>query len=1493
MTKILISGTIIVIFLVCIEKATDPLYLTKKQSYEQYIRNHPYTLRSKSLSEYAQLPKKDRPDLAAELNFLMTVDPKLKRVPSERMVFAYDNVRKLVSERRKAPKAGREGENINLFKNGTEKIELTAIPGVNWLERGPDNVGGRTRALMWDPNDPNTTKVWAGSASGGLWFNNDITDPNSSWFAVDDFLASLSISSIAHDPNNTNIFYVGTGEGYIVGNSAGGVPGAGLYKSSDGGNNWELLNSTLGPDYRYIQKVVVTGSSTVLMTTRRSVNEGGQGGIYRSTDGGGSWTRVLAGRGADLELASNGDLYASLGFGFQAVGNMVRSTDDGLTWEDITPPGGDPSRIELAVAPSQSSSTGSTRIYAVAELRVGNTTTTDITWFQRSDDGGETWTNLIIPEYREQIDCASEGRDFTRGQAFYDLILAVKPNDADILTLGGINVLKSTDAGVNMEEVSYWTFEGNPCDDYVHADQHEAIFRPGFPNEVILGHDGGVSYSTNFGSADVPTFETRNRNYRVTQFYSVAADNVAGSDYFLAGSQDNGTQQFSEVAGSSTEEASGGDGGFTHIDQTDRAFQTTAFTFNTVNHSFNDFTSFDELIPTSDQGKGLFINPSDLDNDAHLLYSAGNNNELLRIEGINTVSPSSQESITIPVGQISRIQANAFQANRIFVGSASGSVFRIDNAHTSSPTVTNISAGISTFGFVSSIDIGSSDDQLIVTLSNYGIPSVWITSNGGDTWVNKDESSHGLPDIPVRWALFNPNNTDQVLLATELGIWSTNTIFASNPAWEPSVENLANVRCDMLQYREADGMVILATFGRGVFTSDVFASSVDTTPPTIVSLLPADNAEELLLDIDFEIRFNEPVNAGAGKVEIKRLSDHSIFESIDISATTFGVSTVQIDPTNDLEPDTDYYFTIDDGAIVDNAGNGFEGIADDTVWNFGTFDGDFPPTVAEPLEDVSLIRSINNPSQVDIDLSEVFTDQDNEDSQIMFRVAENSNPDLISSSVDGSTLTVTVTVGAIGTSMLEIEGNSNGKTVTDIFFVYVGDQVLFGQTNQEKNNQLVSMELTDFDSRVVQLADDFEVRAGETWNITGLNIYGLLNPEKTGSINSFRLELYNDANGEPDGFIPFYSATIPIPFTRDQEFVKIVDDLPELSSGNYWLSVLAIGSFLDDEWSWSLREADGNEVFRILDRDNVADLPAIWISADDLPGSFPNSDLVFEIEGSLVVATAAPGDLNANLVDGSVNLSWLDNSNNETGFEIQRSLSADGGGFEPIDTVAQNQATYVDTDSNETNEVYFYRVRALAQINSAFSNTDSVLTLPGAPILGAVEDLGVNAGFRINWTSQDGAMNFQVDVSQDNFVTFVDGFESQEVEGILLTEVLDPAPGQYQFRVRAVNDAGASVNSEIGTVEVITGIDEIAETFQVKLYPNPVENSLNIQLPFEFDSELTISVTSLDGATVLQSRIQAFENFVRLDMRRIGNGMYVITIQNQTEFARSLFMKLN
>ncbi|MEI2710342.1 MAG: hypothetical protein V9E96_15215 [Chitinophagaceae bacterium] len=251
-----------------------------------------------------------------------------------------------------------------------------------------DNVGGRTRAIFIDQRDPTGNTVFAGSVGGGIWKCTNFKNSNFSWTNIGGNLPNLAITAMAQDPSNPDVMFAGTGEGWY---NLDAIKGGGIYKSLNGGNTWFLLAETedggTNGDFDYVQDIVVTSTGIVFASTR-SVKFCNAGGVLRSIDGGLGWSRVIGNgstcatasnfRGADLEIAANGDIYATTGMQSDAEinkGKIFKSlASNGAnigtvgTWNDITPPGITSStswrRIEVAISPSNSDV-----VYALCQKR--------------------------------------------------------------------------------------------------------------------------------------------------------------------------------------------------------------------------------------------------------------------------------------------------------------------------------------------------------------------------------------------------------------------------------------------------------------------------------------------------------------------------------------------------------------------------------------------------------------------------------------------------------------------------------------------------------------------------------------------------------------------------------------------------------------------------------------------------------------------------------------------------------------------------------------------------------------------------------------------------------------------------------------------------------------------------------------------------------------------------------------------------------------------
>ena len=704
--------------------------------------------------------------------FLMTRDPATGHVPRERLLTAYR-----IAQEKRALMA---------------QAEL-AIP-IYWQERGPNNVGGRTRGLLIDANDATGQTVWAAGVSGGLWRTSNIQAAAPTWTLTDDFFANMAITTIAQDPSNANVLYFGTGE---QGLANGVVRGMGIWRSANGGATWTLLPNTLptafNNTFQNVNKVVVANNGTVYAATIQ--------GLRRSIDGGQTWT-VMAGLPngdvRDVEIAADGDLFVGIdGAGVFRFQNP--------TWTQLGAANGLPAAggtVEIACAPGDANT-----LYAAFESTGGMNSGSCLGVYQ-STDGGDNFV------FRSAPTPAVFGTI-----CWYAFILAVDPNNTNRVWAGDRDLLASTDGAAT------WTSIGG-----IHSDHHAITYRPGSSDEIVFGCDGGVYRTTN-GSNVNPTLQAKNNGYNVTQFYANAIHPNSGSNYMLGGTQDNGTPQFNAAGVVSTIEApgTGGDGAFCFIDQDNPNIQLAASQDRHFYASNNGGASFGTVIPT--KRAALFITPAEYDNANDILYFSDNIDTLGRMTGVGAANTVVLERIAaLGGGRISAIATSPATNNRLFVGTDNGNFVRIDNAHLGTFTTTTLTSPRNAYISCIVVDPGN-EAHLIATCSNYGAAGqVFESIDGGTTWINL---SNDLPDMPVRWAMFHPFDVDKLLLATELGVWSTDNLQGTNTEWWPTNNfGLANVRVDMLQYRPSDHLVAAATHGRGMYTTDYF-TMLNTCVPTL------------------------------------------------------------------------------------------------------------------------------------------------------------------------------------------------------------------------------------------------------------------------------------------------------------------------------------------------------------------------------------------------------------------------------------------------------------------------------------------------------------------------------------------------------------------------------------------------------------------------------------------------------------------------------------
>ncbi|HMQ47394.1 MAG TPA: T9SS type A sorting domain-containing protein [Saprospiraceae bacterium] len=714
--------------------------------------------------EDEKLSKEQRIDEMLKRQFEMTKDPALGYPPHERLLKAYETTKRLQAEM----EYGRNPGNI------TE---------ARWRERGPNNIGGRTRTIMIDKNDPTRNTVWVGGVSGGLWKSTDVSLTPANWVKVNDYMDNISVGDLDQDSNNPQIMYLATGEWYA------GMPGLAIFKSTDGGSNWAALPSTVNATFQYTQDIFVHPiTSDIYAATHR--------GLWRSQDGGTSWTKIL---GLDVGGVQDGmhdiDYHKASNTIFVANHTSIFKSQSGAagSWENITLNNGfmsGVSRVEMSV--SQSSPYV---IYAV-----GNNNGQGTALHLKNENGN--WIARSTPT-------DGNGVNYARDQGGYDLEVTVDPFDDQRIVIGGIDLYMSENGGFSFNRISHWTGADRQ---YVHADQHKCLFDDETPGVIFFGNDGGIWRTSNYSN-----ITDRNKDYNVTQFYACAIHPEFLKDYFLGGTQDNGSLQLNQFGIDDAREVLGGDGFFCHIDENEPDIQMVSLYFGAYALSTDGGKNFGSGAETD----GGFVNPSDYDNENNILYTETNSGDYWRwhVTGGGQSGPVDIDGVS---PNVTAVTVDPNVPNRVYFGTSTGRIIRVNNAHEGT-TVSGTVLSPSTAGWVGNIDIEiGNPDHLLVTLSNFGIANIKESFDGGNTWVTLDGN---LPDMPVHWGIFNPNDPTQAIIGTEFGAWTTDLLDGANTQWMPPVPGKGTplTRVTMLQLRRSDKMVLASTYGRGLWTTDVFS----------------------------------------------------------------------------------------------------------------------------------------------------------------------------------------------------------------------------------------------------------------------------------------------------------------------------------------------------------------------------------------------------------------------------------------------------------------------------------------------------------------------------------------------------------------------------------------------------------------------------------------------------------------------------------------------
>jgi hypothetical protein len=732
-----------------------------------------------------------------------------------------------------------------------------------WKLRGPGNIGGRTRAFAMDINNPN--KMIAGAASGGMWMSDN---GGHNWRKVNCPLINITCLRQDERPGKNDIWYAGTGEwagGYTQ--VAGRFYGDGILKSIDGGENWESISSTstslpqkLDKDWNVVFNIVLDKSNLIDDELYAATYHG----VYKSLDGGDSWKKVLSGNAfdgfsiyTDVAIADSGVLYATQS-SEGANGGIWRSSD-GDNWTEITPAGypGVYGRTVIGICPSDQN-----RVYFFSARTNAGLKTEN---FRHRAE----WNSLWHYEYLSGNGKGANGKwdDRSLGmpqgessfaklntQGGYCIFVKAKPDNPEVVFLGSTNIWRSENGfkdtagtawmggyGVNTALPDFKLYPNH------HPDQHDIIFYKGSSKRAISVHDGGISRTEDVMASNVE-WESLNRNYVTTQYYTVAIDdNTPYDNRILGGLQDNGSLFMNGAGYSNWNLSLSYDGAFCDIREGGKEIIATTQSGRMMRlqvDSVGNPVKYARLDPnTVNHDEYLFINPSAIDpNNENILYMPATG-KLYRNTDISARpyadyfdssrwdTPLWNEMSECGVGSdlITSISVSRADSNTIYYGTYLGKLFKVNKAHKGDPVPINMTESMFPRAYLNCIALHPTDsNKMMVVFSSYNVVSLFYTNDGGNSWANVsgnlEENMDGTGDGPsCRWAEVVPldNGDDIWLVGTSVGLFASDALSLNTNWLQQSPEGIGNNIVTMIKVRTSDNFVVASTYGSGVYSANI------------------------------------------------------------------------------------------------------------------------------------------------------------------------------------------------------------------------------------------------------------------------------------------------------------------------------------------------------------------------------------------------------------------------------------------------------------------------------------------------------------------------------------------------------------------------------------------------------------------------------------------------------------------------------------------------
>ncbi|VAV83959.1 hypothetical protein MNBD_BACTEROID02-1071 [hydrothermal vent metagenome] len=775
-----------------------------------------------------------------------------KKTPEERAL--YNEARDLYEYYRQAnPLTGVIPRDQKILeKQQSIKAKLTVdennlrvlAPQATFVNRGPSNLGGRTRTLVVDKSDNTGNTILAGGVSGGVFRT---TNGGTSWTKVSSFDDIHNVTTIAQDPTNTNIWYYGTGE--ASGNSASlgsFYLGRGIWKSIDGGVTWTQIANTDSVQETFTTTFDIIFKLAVHPTTG-DLFAAVAGQILRLDAGTSTWTTELTNsalstsRQTDVVITTGGRVYAGLSGAFDPLLIGVWTSANGeASWSRINDPTFTPAgRVVLALAPSNDDKLYILFGNGISSSCAGTAAPEADLWLWEQSTTTFTDYSAKLPD---ETGC-SDGNDPFAIQGGYDLVVNVKPDDENFVVIGGTNAYKKADitaVGTFVRIGGYLNASGYSLYNTVggaehHPDVHALVFNPFSTGVLFSGTDGGV-HKTNDITAATIDWVNLNNNYQTQQFYHVAIDPLSGSDFVIGGLQDNGTNTGGISSGESSlttqTRVFGGDGVAAAISRDDACIPLF---MGAQSGTFYRFCSgFTNIEPTGSSSQFVTYFFLDPDNNKTLYYAG--KGTLYRTNDATNVTSSTWTNLGSPTGFGNTTSDEWFQTfsttretysaatSYLLIGGDTGSILRLDDPQNATDLtgVVDITPGTAGAGTVTGLAVHPTNrDIVLATYSNYGINSIFLTTNATNatpTWtlVERNLLAHSVRSAAITVA----SGETMYLVGTARGLYSTTdptTVDWTREA--PTLIGFAVV--SSMAYRPSDNKLLIGTHGNGMFEATI------------------------------------------------------------------------------------------------------------------------------------------------------------------------------------------------------------------------------------------------------------------------------------------------------------------------------------------------------------------------------------------------------------------------------------------------------------------------------------------------------------------------------------------------------------------------------------------------------------------------------------------------------------------------------------------------